>query len=30
VGMQILTRHFDEVGMLRLAYAFEQAGGADV
>ena len=28
VGMQILTRHFDEVGMLRLAYAFEQAGGA--
>lgn len=28
VGMQILTRHFDELGMLRLAYAFEQAGGA--
>ena len=30
VGMQILTRHFDEVGMLRLAYAFEQAGGAQL
>lgn len=28
VGMQILCRHFDEAGMLRLAYAFEQAGGA--
>lgn len=27
VGMQILARHFDETGMLRLAYAFEQAGG---
>ncbi|MGC8791830.1 MAG: Asp-tRNA(Asn)/Glu-tRNA(Gln) amidotransferase subunit GatA [Bryobacteraceae bacterium] len=27
VGMQILARHFDEAGMLRLAYAFEQAGG---
>lgn len=27
VGMQILTRHFDEPGMLRLAHAFEQAGG---
>lgn len=27
VGMQILTPHFDEAGMLRLAYAFEQAGG---
>ncbi len=25
VGMQILTRHFDEAGMLRLAHAFEQA-----
>ncbi len=25
VGMQILTRHFDETGMFRLAYAFEQA-----
>ena len=28
VGMQILTRHFDEATMLRLAAAFEQAGGA--
>jgi aspartyl-tRNA(Asn)/glutamyl-tRNA(Gln) amidotransferase subunit A len=27
VGMQILTRHFDETGMLRLADAYEQAGG---
>jgi aspartyl-tRNA(Asn)/glutamyl-tRNA(Gln) amidotransferase subunit A len=27
VGMQILTRHFDEAGMFRLADAFEQAGG---
>ncbi len=27
VGMQILTRHFDEPGMFRLAYAFEQSGG---
>ncbi len=27
VGMQILTRHFDEPGMFRLAGAFEQAGG---
>jgi Asp-tRNA(Asn)/Glu-tRNA(Gln) amidotransferase A subunit family amidase len=27
VGMQILTRHFDEVGMFRLADAFERAGG---
>lgn len=26
VGMQILTRHFDEAGMFRLAYAFENAG----
>lgn len=25
VGMQILTRHFDETGMLRLAHAFETA-----
>ena len=25
VGMQILTRHFDESGMFRLAHAFEQA-----
>jgi aspartyl-tRNA(Asn)/glutamyl-tRNA(Gln) amidotransferase subunit A len=29
VGMQILTRHFDEPGMFRLADAFERAGGAD-
>ena len=28
VGMQILTRHFDEPGMFRLADAFERAGGA--
>jgi aspartyl-tRNA(Asn)/glutamyl-tRNA(Gln) amidotransferase subunit A len=27
VGMQILTRHFDEAGMFRLAAAFEKAGG---
>ncbi|MBV8817470.1 MAG: Asp-tRNA(Asn)/Glu-tRNA(Gln) amidotransferase subunit GatA, partial [Acidobacteriaceae bacterium] len=27
VGMQILTRHFDEPGMFRLADAFERAGG---
>jgi aspartyl-tRNA(Asn)/glutamyl-tRNA(Gln) amidotransferase subunit A len=27
VGMQILTRHFDEAGMFRLASAFEKAGG---
>jgi len=27
VGMQILTRHFDESGMFRLAGAFEKAGG---
>ena len=27
VGMQILTKHFDEGGMLRLADAFERAGG---
>ena len=26
VGMQILTRYFDETGMFRLAYALEQAG----
>ena len=25
VGMQILTKHFDETGMFRLAYAFERA-----
>jgi aspartyl-tRNA(Asn)/glutamyl-tRNA(Gln) amidotransferase subunit A len=29
VGMQILTRHFDETGMFRLAHAFERAGGVD-
>jgi len=29
VGMQILTRHFDEAGMLRLAHSFEQAGGVE-
>ncbi len=29
VGMQILTRHFDEAGMFRLAGAFEAAGGAE-
>jgi aspartyl-tRNA(Asn)/glutamyl-tRNA(Gln) amidotransferase subunit A len=28
VGMQILTRHFDEAGMFRLADAFERAGGS--
>jgi aspartyl-tRNA(Asn)/glutamyl-tRNA(Gln) amidotransferase subunit A len=28
VGMQILTRHFDETGMFRLAEAFERSGGA--
>ena len=27
VGMQILTKHFDESGMFRLAHAFERAGG---
>jgi aspartyl-tRNA(Asn)/glutamyl-tRNA(Gln) amidotransferase subunit A len=27
VGMQILTRHFDETTMLRLADAFEKATG---
>jgi aspartyl-tRNA(Asn)/glutamyl-tRNA(Gln) amidotransferase subunit A len=27
VGLQILTRHFDEPGMFRLAHAFEQEGG---
>jgi aspartyl-tRNA(Asn)/glutamyl-tRNA(Gln) amidotransferase subunit A len=29
VGMQILTKHFDEAGMLRLADAFERAGGVE-
>ena len=28
VGMQILTKHFDEIRMFRLADAFERAGGA--
>ena len=27
VGMQILTRHFDETTMFRLADAFEESGG---
>jgi aspartyl-tRNA(Asn)/glutamyl-tRNA(Gln) amidotransferase subunit A len=30
VGMQILTRHFNEPGMFRLAGAFERAGGGQV
>ncbi|MEO8659736.1 MAG: amidase family protein, partial [Bryobacteraceae bacterium] len=30
VGMQILTKHFDESGMFRLAGAFERAGGFSV
>ena len=29
VGMQILTNHFNEAGMLRLAHAFERAGGVN-
>ena len=29
VGMQILTKHFDEARMFRLADAFERAGGAN-
>ena len=29
VGMQILSKHFDEAGMLRLAHAFETAGGVE-
>ncbi len=29
VGMQILTKHFNEAGMFRLADAFERAGGAE-
>jgi aspartyl-tRNA(Asn)/glutamyl-tRNA(Gln) amidotransferase subunit A len=29
VGMQILTKHFDESGMLRVADAFERAGGSE-
>lgn len=27
VGLQLFTRHFDEARLLRLAHAFEQAGG---
>ncbi|MBI3679896.1 MAG: Asp-tRNA(Asn)/Glu-tRNA(Gln) amidotransferase subunit GatA [Acidobacteria bacterium] len=27
IGMQILTKHFDEAGMFRLAHAYEQAAG---
>lgn len=27
VGMQVLTKHFDEAGMFRLADAFEKSGG---
>ncbi|MCC7153854.1 MAG: Asp-tRNA(Asn)/Glu-tRNA(Gln) amidotransferase subunit GatA [Bryobacterales bacterium] len=30
VGMQILTKHFDEPGMFRVAAAFERAGGFEV
>ena len=30
VGMQILTRHFDEARLLQLAYAFEKAGGFEI
>jgi aspartyl-tRNA(Asn)/glutamyl-tRNA(Gln) amidotransferase subunit A len=30
VGMQIVTRHFDEAGMFRLAAGFERAGGSEV
>jgi aspartyl-tRNA(Asn)/glutamyl-tRNA(Gln) amidotransferase subunit A len=30
VGMQILTRHFDEPGMFRVAAGFERAGGFEV
>ena len=29
VGMQILTRHFDETTMFRLADAFEKTAGVD-
>jgi len=29
VGMQILTRHFDETTMFRLADAFEALGRSD-
>jgi aspartyl-tRNA(Asn)/glutamyl-tRNA(Gln) amidotransferase subunit A len=27
VGMQLLGKHFDEASLLRIAHAFEQAGG---
>jgi aspartyl-tRNA(Asn)/glutamyl-tRNA(Gln) amidotransferase subunit A len=30
VGMQILANHFDETRMLRVAHAFEKAGGFEV
>ena len=30
VGMQILTNHFEESRLLRLAHAFEKAGGFEV
>jgi Asp-tRNA(Asn)/Glu-tRNA(Gln) amidotransferase A subunit family amidase len=28
--MQLLARHFDEARLLRVAHAFEKAGGFDV
>jgi aspartyl-tRNA(Asn)/glutamyl-tRNA(Gln) amidotransferase subunit A len=30
VGMQLLARHFDEARLLRIAYAFEKAGGFEL
>jgi aspartyl-tRNA(Asn)/glutamyl-tRNA(Gln) amidotransferase subunit A len=30
VGMQILARHFDEARLLRVAHAFEKAGGFEI
>ncbi len=30
VGMQILAKHFDEARLLRVAHAFEKAGGFEV
>jgi aspartyl-tRNA(Asn)/glutamyl-tRNA(Gln) amidotransferase subunit A len=30
VGMQLLASHFDEARLLRLAYAFEKAGGFEI
>ena len=30
VGMQLLASHFDEARLLRVAYAFERAGGFEV